>query len=267
MIAKGVRRFTSLAKNSNSQSGLTWSLIGHAALFCTAVLKTWVFPGNVTPYVPVLKVNLVELPDILKKDLHKTQSPQFTQEMSKILKQAENHAEAVKAKTYPKAEKDEMVLHPSKIPEKLLQSKNRTALDRIKALAKIQDIRPALSATDKKELKLLINKGNKLSPGISLSSDAKEAVQANYLDTLRDELRHNWILPAWLDKQSLNARVLIRIDDYGRVQELRMIKASGTPQFDEAVKQAIRQSQPFPAPPRELKSSILSDGILVGFPL
>jgi hypothetical protein len=33
------------------------------------------------------------------------------------------------------------------------------------------------------------------------------------------------------------------------------------------VKRALNESQPFPAPPAELASAVLTDGILVGFPL
>ena len=140
-------------------------------------------------------------------------------------------------------------------------------MNRIKALAKIQDTSSAESQLSKKELKLLVSKGNRLSPGTSLSADAKEAAEANYLDSLRDRLRQNWFLPAWISKQDLSAQVLIRIGSTGILREFRMVKSSKNPQFDDAVKQALQQSQPFPPPPSELKTGILSDGILVGFPL
>ena len=37
--------------------------------------------------------------------------------------------------------------------------------------------------------------------------------------------------------------------------------------IDEAVKKTLTQSQPFPRPPEDLISSLLSNGILLGFPL
>ena len=247
--------------------GLKRSLIGHALLFFLAFAKTFVFSGSVLPYVPVLKVDLVELPDVLKKDLTAAQTA-LTQDISKILKQAEQDATHLKAKTSQIVEKDEMAIKPKASSEKSIQNKNRRAMDRIKALAKIQEFstseEPELS---KKELKLLVSKGNKLSPGTSLSADAKEAAQANYLDSIRDRLRQNWFLPAWISKQNLSAQVLIRIDSIGNLREFRMVKSSQNSQFDEAVKQALQQSQPFPPPPSELRTGILSNGILVGFPL
>jgi TonB family protein len=247
--------------------GLKRSLAGHALLFLAAFAKSFVFPGNTSPYIPVLKVDLVELPDILKKDLAVTAQNQLSKDISKILKQAEQDAKRLKAKVPQVAEKDEMVVKPKSSSEKSIQKKNRRAMDRIKALAKIQDSTSADLQISKKDLKLLIVKGNKLSPGTSLSADAKEASQANYLDSLRDLLRQNWFLPAWIAKQNLGAQVLIRIDSAGILREFRLVKSSQNTQFDEAVKQAIQQSQPFPPPPPELKTGILSDGILVGFPL
>ncbi|MEO5970692.1 MAG: TonB family protein, partial [Bdellovibrionia bacterium] len=130
----------------------------------------------------------------------------------------------------------------------------------------IQESPSPESQISKNDLKLLV-RGNKLSPGTSLSADAKEASEANYLDSLRDRLRQNWFLPAWIAKQSLNAQVLVRIDAAGILREFRMVKLSQNAQFDEAVKQALQQSQPFPPPPLELKTGLLSHGILIGFPL
>lgn len=249
--------------------GLKRSLLGHFLLFLFVLAKTLVFPGNMSPYIPVLKVDLVELPDVLKKDLATpAQNQQLIHDISKILTQAESDAARLKAKAPQIAEKDEMVLKPKAVSEKSIQKKNKRAMDRIKALAKIQETPSAEPQLSKKELRLLfLNKGNKLSPGTSLSADAKEAAQANYLDSLRDRLRQNWFLPAWVAKQSLNAQVLIRIDSGGNLREFRLVKSSNNSQFDQAVKQAIQQSQPFPVPSSDFKTGLLSDGILVGFPL
>jgi TonB family protein len=247
--------------------GFKRSLFGHALLFFFAIAKTFVFPGNSLPYIPVLKVDLVELPDVLKKDLAAPNQNQLTQDISKILKAAEQDATRLKAKILNIAERDEMVVKPKAISEKSVQNKNRRALDRIKAFAKIQETPPTESQPNKKELRPSLVKGNKLSPGTSLSADAKEAAQANYLDSLRDRLRQNWILPAWIDQQNFSAQVLIRIDSKGTLRDFQWAKSSKNPQFDEAVKQAVQQSQPFPLPTSDLKISLLSDGILIGFPL
>ncbi|MEO5970047.1 MAG: hypothetical protein ABIQ95_08975, partial [Bdellovibrionia bacterium] len=119
--------------------GLKRSLIGHALLFSFAFAKIFIFPGNISPYVPVLKVDLVELPNVLKKDLVATAQTQITQDISKILKQAEQDAIRLKAKAPPIAKSDEMIIKPKATSEKSIQNKNRRAMDRIKALAKIQE--------------------------------------------------------------------------------------------------------------------------------
>ena len=90
-------------------------------------------------------------------------------------------------------------------------------------------------------------KGNKISKGTSLSGDAKESDQANYYDQFLGRLRDNWALPVWLSRQNLSAQVQIYIDARGRLHGFRFVKLSGNAQFDDAVKQALEESAPFPA--------------------
>jgi TonB family protein len=260
----------SLTKN------LKWSLIGHVFLFLIVLIKSVVFSGKKIPYVPTLKVDLVALPDSLKKDItHPSNSQsnsQFNKDISKLLKQVENEArkteEAAKPsrsknKPLPPAEKNEMTTkssHDDSASKSVVQ-RNKRALDRLKSLSKIhsEDLphsKPGLPI-----------KGNQLSPGSSISGDAKEALVASYYDHLRDRLQENWTLPPWISRQNLAAQVQIYIDQQGRLHHIKFVKTSGNTQFDEAVKKAVQESQPFPNPPEELASSLVSDGILVGFPL
>jgi len=164
------------------------------------------------------------------------------------------------------AKPDEMVIKPTlksaQHQHKLVENKNKQALQRLKALAKIQGFREEPTKAHQIPIK-----GNKLSPGTSLSDDAKEGAEAHYLDALRDRLRENWNIPIWLDRQKLNATVEIRIGLSGTLQGLKFVKPSGNAQFDDAVKKTIQLSQPLPDPPQELKTSLVTNGILMGFPL
>jgi colicin import membrane protein len=250
--------------------GLRWSLSLHLALAVFVLVKSLIFPGEVKTYTPTLRVDIVGLPDLLKKDLANIRPSTSSEKIAESLKEAAADAKKIKPKSLPPevaeaAKPDEMVLKPKtseKAVDKDIKKRNQSALSRIKALAKLGIDSPSPS----KGSPVLI-KGNAISKGTSLSADARESSEENYYDRLRDRLQENWALPVWLARQNLSARVQIYVDSRGRLRGFKMIKGSGNAQFDEAVKQTLNVSQPFPPPPDALASSVLSSGVLVGFPL
>ncbi len=242
------------------------SFIAHLIFVVLVVIKSLIFPSKPMSFVPTLRVDLVGLPDILKKDKSTLSKLTEPAELNKALKEAEQIAKKMKPEAVPVkapkevAEPDEMVLKPKSMAQtKDRKKKLQSALDRIKALNKISD------SEDTPKTKLV--KGNQISKGTSLSGDAREAAEASYFDLLRDKLQENWALPVWIARQKLSAQIQIYIDGRGRLRNLRFIKVSGNPQFDEAVKNTVSGSQPYPIPPHELAESLMIDGILVGFPL
>lgn len=239
------------------------SLILHLGAILFFILKSLVFPSKPVIYTPSLRVDLVGLPDILKKD-KEALNKVVSQSLEKALKDAENQAKA-QEKVAPQkvkptkeiANPNDMILNPTKTASaKDRAKKMKNALDRIKALQKIE-----------KEVEAVVIKGNKLSPGSSLDGNAKESQEANYIDLVRERLREEWQLPIIVARLNLSAQVEITIDTKGRVRSFRFKKFSGNSQFDEAVKRTIAQAQPFPAPPKGMRDQLLIDGILVGFPL
>src|ERR1035437_4339097 len=54
--------------------GLRWSLICHLSLVVAIVVKSLIFPSDVKPFIPSLRVDLVGLPDNLKKELERAKS-------------------------------------------------------------------------------------------------------------------------------------------------------------------------------------------------
>jgi TonB family protein len=251
--------------------GIKWSIIAHLALFTFVIAKTLVFPSRPVLYIPSLRVDIVGLPDQLKNENIANTPPSET--LTEALKRAEQEARKIENKVKPlpkapkaeKAEPDEMVLKPKKSSEKeekaddaKREKKMKSALDRIKALEKIKDdVKPASNVV----------KGNKVSRGTSLSADARESAEGSYFDLIKDRLHDHWALPVFLQRQNLKARVLIKIDNRGRLRSFVFEKASGNPAFDREVERTLQQSQPFPVPPDEVASSVLVDGISVGFPL
>jgi outer membrane biosynthesis protein TonB len=241
----------------------------HVAAILLVIFKTLVFPSKPKPYVPSLRVDMVALPDVLKKDLQNLPLTQSAKEIAEALKSAEKEAKKVKPIKLPdveKAEPDELVLKPKKVQPDAEKSAKRekklsSALDRIKSLAKLEkEIKSEAKAAG------VIIKGNKTSKGSSLSGNAKES-DARYEDAVLSKLQQNWSLPVWLSRQNLSAKVRIFIDSRGRIRSFRFDQASGNAQFDAAIKRTLDESQPFPAPPESVASAMLVDGIALGFPL
>jgi TonB family protein len=262
------------------RSALRFSFIAHAIFIGAVVFKSLVFPSKAKPYIPTLRVDMVALPDALKKDLQNLPPTASNKDIAKALKEAEADAKNIKSVKIPvppkvkepveTAEKDELVLHPKKTavatPEEkpaAREKKLKSAMDRIKALDKIR----AMEDGDKPSHRAVVVKGNKISKGTSLSGDAKEAAEANYNDLLRARLQENWELPVWIARQNLSAQVQVYIDGRGKVRSFRFMKPSGNAQFDAAIKKTLEESQPFPTPPEGIVGSLLADGILIGFPL
>lgn len=246
--------------------GLKWSIIGHLILLLCVLVQNLIFPDNPVRYIPTLKVDLVGLPDVLKKDLKIPQQVASDKQQTKPeAPSAKPVALNVSSKKEALKEVDKTNSQPS---TQTIEKKNKYALDRIKALAKITDTFKDTSGEDHTHVtKSAPLKGNKLSPGTSLSGEAKEAQSMAYFDLLRDRLQHNWTLPPWIARQNFAAQVQIYIDAHGRVRNYHFVKPSGSSPFDEAIKKTLEQSQPFPIPPQSYQATLISEGVLIGFPL
>ena len=264
-VHNGLARQGFSSSDDTLSKGLKWSFIAHGVFFFVIILKSLVFPSQAPPYIPSLRVDVVGLPDILKKDLAKV-SKATEQSQLDAKKAEERQAEKelkpkiVKAaKIKEMADPNEVVLKPKQQSKKDARDKKlKNALARIKALEKISD-EPAPKA--------VVVRGNAVSKGTSLSGDAKETSDSAYFDAVRNRLLESWALPVWIARQNLSAKVKIYIDARGRVHGMEFIKTSGNPQFDSAVKKAIADSDPFPVPPTELINFVLVNGITFGFPL
>lgn len=220
--------------------GVRNSAILHIAAIVGFLIYTRVVPPEAMPMIPTLRVDLVGLPDQLKKDLvlPAEPAPEKVEPAPPVAKEP--------APEKPKAE--EMVLKPKKEKETAADraSAMKNALKRMKALAKVTEEDAPI-------------KGNRVSQGSSLDGNAREG-EATYYDRLRTRLQENWALPVWLSRQNLSARVQVQIDAVGRLSGFTFVQRSGNAQFDEAVARTLRDSAPFPRPTGAVS-------VLVGFPL
>lgn len=234
----------------------------HAGLLIFFIIQGLIFPKKQLRLFPALRVDLVGLPELVKREMEQVPDRALPME-EKILP----------AKEIEKSEPSQKIDDPNvMVDQRKLEKKNReklenlkreekmkSALSRIKSLSKISD--------EERKARNVVIKGNQMSPGSSLSDDAREAEQNSYYDLVRNRLQENWTLPAWLARQELSAQVLLYIDRKGMVRGVQFQKSSGNSQFDEWVRRTILGSQPLPMPPGEILQRVMVDGILVGFPL
>jgi colicin import membrane protein len=260
--------YTDATGDDGLSKGLRLSFAIHAAFLLLLLIRTFVLPGDVEPFTPSLRVDIVDLPDQLKNDIiaagpkPEESAPKPKEEETKEeLEEADPDEMALpsakKKKEIAKKKKPEP---PKKEDDTQRKKKMDNALARIKALQRLRD-------EEAKQTQDIVLKGNKLSKGSSVGGDARESAEISYNDLILERVRENWELPVWMARQNLAAQVQITLDEAGRVTAMRFLRPSGNPQFDDAVRQALKDSDPFPNPPEELRSSVSRRGIILGFPL
>lgn len=242
---------------------LRWSIIVHAVAMILIIVQGLIFPKKQVKLFPALRVDLVGLPDYVKKEMENVPAPTETVvDNAAPAKAVEAAAEKSEKSINSNAMVDSRRLEKKnleKIEDLKREQKMQSALNRIKALNKISD--------SEVKAKNVVIKGNQTSPGASLSDDAREAQENTYYDLVRNKLQENWALPAWLSRQELSAQVLLYIDRKGMVRGIQFQKSSGNGQFDDWVRRTILASQPLPIPAVAILQQVMVDGILVGFPL
>lgn len=101
---------------------------------------------------------------------------------------------------------------------------------------------------------------NRQSPG------ARAALAALFINRVREEIKNSWGIPENIPRDgSLRTVVVFRIDEGGRVHDVRVEKSSGNPAFDDFCVKAIYRASPLTPPPSELLEEAKTDGVEVPF--
>lgn len=247
------------AQNELFWRGFRRSAAAHGGLIILAILAGLTLRRDPIRINPSIRVDLVALPDITKKnmkDLTPDDMTDLKDRLNDATKDTRKAVEKMKKEAAEKpAEPDTMALKKEK-PKKSKRADLKNAIDRIKALTEIEN------EVKKSQKQKVVIKGNALAKGNALSGDPSSDTNA-YVGQLQSKLRDNWNLPVWLSKQNLDAKVLLFLDKAGYVNKSIISKSSGDQQFDDYVLKTVRISQPFGVPPDELVNA----GITLGFPL
>lgn len=121
-----------------------------------------------------------------------------------------------------------------------------------------------------KELKSLVQEGNKLSQGEAVVGDSlseSRSIFAQYVSRIPSHVRPFWKLPSYLLEKELSCRIRVYINSDGKVLRSELIKSSGVDEYDNRALRAIKQSNPFPKPAKEIVSFLAEGKVVLGFPL
>lgn len=225
------------------------SLGAHVAFALAMLINTYVFPREPIELVSAIRVDMVDLPDkLVDKEIVETPAKARPPE--------------------PKAEvKPEKV---EKRPDKAvnLEKKQLDALAKLKQESAIEKLQKEVESENKKKPTppaAATFKGNQITSGTELRGLAR-AQHDQYVGSLERLVRGNWALPEWLANKNLRAQVRIKVNAKGEVVDIKLIKPSGNPSFDENVMMTVQKSSPLPPPPERLELLLRNEGIVLGFP-
>lgn len=87
-----------------------------------------------------------------------------------------------------------------------------------------------------------------------------------YTDKVHQRISRNWRIPPGVPTDgNMQAIVFFKVDQSGRVFDVRVNQSSGNAAFDEYCVSAIRKSAPLPPPPSEFAEEAKTSGVLVPF--
>ncbi len=256
-----------LNEDSVLMRGLWISIIVHMAIFLFFTVRTMFFTPEKIDFSKAIRVDMVGLPEKIRE----LPSAPIAEEAKPTL------PEKVKEEEKSIVEKRVDKIPPPKVAPKpddvinleKVKSKQKNALDKLKAMAALDKIKDEV-AKESKDLQGKAQvpakvKGNILSAGSSLTGLDK-LQHETYIADLDGHIKKNWALPEWLAKRDYKAQVLLKFDSRGNVLSRKVVKSSGNPSYDEEALATIDRSAPFPPPPEKFENILSVDGILIGFP-
>lgn len=267
MVARVQRSFLAwLAAEWSFRKSLQFSTSVHVVMFILFVwnpgqLWTRLF-GPTEPFeiLPAIRVDVVDMPDILAKDL---QNIDLTQDKGAPL--------APTAQLPTETAKEEDLTF--KTNEKLKEKERKQALEKLKeelkrkkAIDDLKKVSEDVKAPPKQDIKPgQVIKGNIVSKGFSLTGEQAEGANI-YNGQVTQHMKMRWNLPSWLMDKGLQAVMIIRIGRDGTIKHQEFTKKSGNDDFDRYVLKTVEQSSPLPPPPQELADYFGIVGLGIRFP-
>jgi len=272
------------------------SLLIHVlfTLIFLLIIKT---PTVVPKKIPVYTVNLLQLknkkvkikakkhPKILVKKLKKKQTkpkkikPKVVSIKPKPKRSSEERIEQPKPKLKPKPKPKPVPKHKAKPkyehkPKPRSKTKHKqkpkprtkNKFERVNVEKKVELLREKIMLEQVKE-RLLREKINEIRQHVLSEEEAQrrfsQKLASSYIALIRSIIYRNWgVAKDIIENNVFVAKVEIKLDYRGNLVKLYMIKSSGNAYFDGTVMNAIKSSEPFPPPPKEILRGGVVDFII-----
>lgn len=220
------------------------SAVTHVVFILLFTVKAVFFPSELPEYLPVMKVDIVGLPQ--KRDPEEKIAP-IAEPASKAV------PEPIKPKPQTKTDTKD-ILEKFKKDTKSKPTKEE----------KIKDILEKFKNEQAKPTSKPIA-GNRVADGNALKGLEKLDFD-RYAGMIDVHVKNNWALPEWMLSQNLRAEINVKFDKNGQLLSKTFLVKSGSSDFDSYVEKAIENSIPFPPPPEKLIDLFEVRGITFAFP-
>ena len=229
---------------------LKLSLVVHVSFVLIFSLKSFIFPSKTIEIPNAIRVDLVGLPD----------KPELVKKKAKP---------KPKPKPKPKAKEKPKPKPKKKDTTKSDQQRALEKLNQLAAIEKLKEQKPVKPAQEAEiedvKPETPEYKGNLVTSGNSFTGLSGIEAQGYWADA-KAHVQNFWALPEWLSSARLRAKVVVMIDESGRVTRAEVYQSSGNDAFDNAALSAVEAASPFPVPPERIRDTITSSWMIFNFP-
>jgi len=234
--------------NKTFKLGYSISISAHLiALIALFIIQTYKFnkaiPISESSFPSSIKVDVVGLPNILKKDVEQIVNEQQVEPDSKDTMSLDENKKIITSKL--------------KILDKLKNLKQKE--EYLKKIKQIKGLK-----TEGVFSESAINVAT--TSGVGSGTNTVPSNYDEYLLAVKTLIRRNWKVPRWMEKSEYQAVISLVIKTDGSIDNLSVNESSGNSLFDNLAISAIENSTPFPAPPITVQETLQNDGITLSFP-
>jgi colicin import membrane protein len=197
-------------------------------------------------------------------------------ETKKEVKKAEKEPKPTKApevkKTQATKKKEKPDLENAKsrvlknIQENVREEERRSVLEELQKEQGVTGEKVVAKANTTEKPERRSNSGRGQLGGSSLGGGTNAVVTNLFLERIRNEIRRNYKIPPNIPTDGkLETFIFFKINESGKVYDVRVNDSSGNPAFDDLCVKAIYKSAPLTPPPPELMEQAKTVGFLIPF--
>lgn len=212
-----------------------------------------------------IRVDMVGLPEKSQELTPKTAEPPAPAPVAPVEELKVEETVEKKVEKPPELPSKEPKVNDDAINLKKTKTKQKAALEKLKALSALEKFKQEHEDENKKKTISKTVKGNVLAPGESLTG-LNKIQNDQYMNQLERHIRKFWMLPEYIQSKNLKGIALVQFDEQGKIVARRILKSSGNSDFDDAALAAIDKAEPFPIPPEKFQDQYKINGLAIHFP-